>query len=210
MSPIHPSCSIKANSVIWPQLSAGVDMNIATRFWGVFAVLAVAGAMPAWAGSQLIIPPQTAFAMRVIAAHNQLRAPMSVQLATWDPGLAQAAGAYAMQLVRKGGLAHSRPASRPEQGENLWMGTRGAFSVERMVADWGSERRMFRPGQFPLVSATGRWEDVGHYTQIIWPSSTRIGCAVRSSATNDFLVCRYGEGGNVFGQRVGLPALASR
>jgi hypothetical protein len=83
------------------------------------------------------------------------------------------------------------------------MGTRGAFSVETMVNQWASERRMFRPGIFPSVSSTGNWEQVGHYTQIVWPTTTRVGCALASTARTDYLVCRYSPAGNVNGRSVG-------
>lgn len=168
-------------------------------------ILATAPALSAAsARSRLIISPQTAFAMRVVAAHNQLRAAAAVPPSFWDAQLAASADAYAAELARTGRFAHSAAESRQGHGENLWMGTVGAFSVDRMVADWGSEKQMFRAGQFPSVSTTGRWEDVGHYTQIIWPTSIRVGCAVRSSSSYDYLVCHYGENGNVFGQRVGM------
>lgn len=179
-----------------------------------FVLLALAAATiapsAADAGSRLIIAPRTAFAMRVVAAHNQLRAAAAVPPAIWDAGLAASADAYAAQMARTGRFDHDPHAGRLGQGENLWMGTRGAFAVERMVADWGSERRMFRPGLFPRVSTTGRWQDVGHYTQIIWPSSVRVGCALRSSASIDYFVCRYSQSGNVFGQQVGGLSRSSR
>lgn len=162
------------------------------------------------AGSRLIISPQTAFAMRVVAAHNLLRAAATVPPALWDAQLAASADEYAAELARTGRFAHSPADSRQGQGENLWMGTTNAYPVDRMVADWGSEERMFHAGQFPTVSTTGRWEDVGHYTQIIWPTSVRVGCALRSSAKDDYLVCRYSPSGNVFGRRVGMPETANR
>ena len=178
------------------------------------AAVAIAATVSVAAGantrSRLIIGPQAAFAMRVVAAHNQLRAGVSVHPVTWDAELAASADAYAAELARSGKFAHSHASSRHGQGENLWRGTRGAFSIERMVADWGSEKRMFRAGRFPQVSTTGRWEDVGHYTQIIWPTTLRVGCAARPSAQHEYLVCRYARGGNVFGQRVGTPVLAAR
>lgn len=187
------------------------------RMFGMAAAALIAiapGIAPALAAdrprSRLIIDPQTAFAMQIVATHNQLRNAESVAPALWDRQLAATADAYAAELARTGRFAHSSRDSRSGQGENLWMGTRGAFSFERMVSDWGSEKHMFRPGRFPDVSTTGRWEDVGHYTQIIWPASTRVGCAVRSSAQYDYLVCHYGETGNVIGQNVGLTGLASR
>lgn len=175
------------------------------------AMAAIAPALgKADARSRLIIDPQTAFAMQIVAAHNRLRSAQAVRPTYWDHALAASADAYAAQLARTGRFAHSPQGGRPGQGENLWMGTRGAFSFDRMVADWGSEKRLFRAGQFPGVSTTGRWQDVGHYTQIIWPTSVRVGCAMRSSAARDYLVCRYGQSGNVFGERVGVISFASR
>lgn len=180
----------------------------------LFSAAAMAAIVPVTSGasarSRLIISPQTAFAMRAVAGHNLLRAAVAVQPALWDAQLAASADAYAASLALTDRFAHSPAESRPGLGENLWMGTQGAFSVDRMVADWGSEQRMFRAGQFPSVSTTGRWEDVGHYTQIIWPTSVRVGCALRSSAKFDYLVCHYGQGGNVFGQKVGMVESASR
>jgi hypothetical protein len=174
------------------------------------AVLAAVTPGAAAAASRLIVAPSTAFAMRTVAAHNQLRAGVAAQPAVWDARLAASADAYAAQMARSGRFAHAPAGSRPGQGENLWMGTRGAFSVETMIGSWGSERSMFRPGQFPNVSTTGRWSDVGHYTQIIWPTSVRVGCALRSSASTDYFVCRYGQSGNVFGHYVGNMRYARR
>ena len=49
---------------------------------------------------------------------------------------------------------------------------------------------------FPDNSRTGEWRDVAHYTQIVWPATTQVGCALASSATTDYLVCRYAPAGN--------------
>lgn len=160
---------------------------------------AAAASTAACAASTMTISPATIFGMRVVAIHNQVRIAEGVGPVTWDRSLAAAADGYAQQLATGGSWGHSPNALRDGQGENLWMGTRGAFSVDQMVWAWASERSMFRRGAFPAVSRTGRWEDVGHYTQMIWPRSTRVGCAIRSSSRNDYLVCRYSPGGNVMG-----------
>ena len=153
-------------------------------------------------GSNLYIPQRSAFAMRVVVLHNQVRSGASVRPVIWDYGLAAAADNYARQLAATGRWGHSPSFARPGQGENLWMGTRGAFALEQMIGSWSLERRFFRGGSFPSVSRTGSWHDVGHYTQMIWPGSTRIGCALRSSSRNDYLVCRYSPAGNVIGARL--------
>ena len=163
-------------------------------FWAA-AVSVPVGAAP----SILTIPPATATAMRIVAFHNQVRAAWGIGPIYWDRGLAAAADSYASELARTGRWQHSAPRSRPGQGENLWMGTRGAFTVDQMVGSWAAEGQAFRPGRFPNVSRTGDWEEVGHFTQMIWPGSIRVGCAVRASARYDYFVCRYSPAGNIMG-----------
>jgi hypothetical protein len=168
------------------------------RGW-VVAVSGVFASAAAAAPSVLTIPPQTAFAMRIVWLHNQVRAAAGVAPISWDARLAAGADRYAAELAQTRRWGHSPPATRPGQGENLWMGTRGAFSIDAMIGAWAGEGRMFRPGIFPNVSRTGNWGDVGHYTQMVWRGTTRVGCAVRSSAREDYLVCRYAPAGNVMG-----------
>lgn len=81
------------------------------------------------------------------------------------------------------------------------MGTRTAFTYDEMVGGWIDEQRFFRRGIFPQdSSSTGRWQDVAHYTQLIWPTSTRIGCAIAANDKDEFLVCRYFPAGNIAGR----------
>ena len=70
-----------------------------------------------------------------------------------------------------------------------------------MVGAWVREKQFFRPGVFPNNSTTGRVEDVGHYTQLVWRATTEVGCAQASSEREDILVCRYAEAGNYRGER---------
>lgn len=164
----------------------------------------------AWAScSAAAAPPPLAtfaaqFPARILANHNAERARAGAAPLAWDNQLGTGAAAYAQQLAIAGRFAHSDRSNRPGIGENLWMGTHGAFSVDAMVAAWASEKDFFMPGIFPEVSRSGDWEDVGHYTQMIWPTTRRIGCAIASTPRIDYLVCRYAGAGNVTGQRVGM------
>jgi hypothetical protein len=83
------------------------------------------------------------------------------------------------------------------------MGTAGYYSAEDMIGGFVAERGKFKPGKFPAVSRTGKWEDVGHYSQLIWRDTKEVGCAVARNRENDFLVCRYWPGGNWVGVEVG-------
>lgn len=101
-----------------------------------------------------------------------------------------------------GRLVHSSRLQRPDQGENLWMGTRGSYRAGTMTGAWAGERSNFRRGTFPNVSRTGDWSHVGHYTQMVWPTTTRLGCGLASSPQWDVLVCRYSPPGNRDGDRM--------
>jgi len=168
----------------------------------VLLLLAAAAASSPAAGQSFA----ASFPTRILAAHNSERARAGVVLLSWDNELGTAAAAYARQMAMTGRFAHSDRAARPGTGENLWMGTHGAFSVEAMVGAWASEKRFFFPGTFPSVSRTGNWADVGHYTQMIWPTTTRVGCALASTPRVDYLVCRYAYKGNIDGRSVGFAA----
>jgi hypothetical protein len=139
---------------------------------------------------------------RLLAIHNRERAATGARPLVWDVGLAAAAASYGPALERLGKLAHSPPATRWGQGENLWMGTRDAYELDEMAGSWAEEKGLFRPGFFPAVSTSGNWSDVAHYTQMIWKGTTRVGCAVHKARQWDFLICRYSPPGNVVGQRV--------
>jgi cysteine-rich secretory family protein len=139
---------------------------------------------------------------RLLAIHDRERSAVGAPSLLWDAGLAAAAAGYGLELARLGKLAHSAPQTRPGQGENLWMGTRGAYSLEEMAGGWAGEKTLFRAGSFPDISRSGNWRDVAHYTQMIWKGTRRIGCALHKSRDWDFLICRYSPPGNVVGQRV--------
>ena len=173
--------------------------------------LALALALPAAAATPTGLPPMLysrgpasaqALAGEVLSIHNVERRRAGVPALAWDPALAAGAQAYANELARLNLLRHSPRSMRRGMGENLWMGTRDYFRPATMVGAWASERSMFRAAHFPAVSTTGNWADVGHYTQIIWRGTQRVGCAIGKSARSDVLVCRYWPAGNVDGQRV--------
>jgi cysteine-rich secretory family protein len=161
--------------------------------------------VPLIAASAAAAQPQSfasQFPARVLAAHNAQRAALGLPPLVWDNAIGTGAAAYAAQMASTGLFQHSDRSTRPGIGENLWYGTHGAYSVEAMVGGWASERHDFAAGVFPNVSRTGNWMDVAHYTQMIWPTTQRVGCALAATPRTDYLVCRYSPKGNIDGRRV--------
>jgi hypothetical protein len=135
----------------------------------------------------------------MLEGHNAARAALGQPALVWDDGLARDAKRYAQVLARTGNFRHAIQPKRDPQGENLWTGTRGAYAYAEMIGHWVDERRMWKRGVTPDFATTGRWEDVAHYTQIVWRGTTRVGCALASNRSDDYLVCRYAPPGNVVG-----------
>lgn len=142
------------------------------------------------------------FDQRLLVAHNQERADMGIAPLAWNDSLAADARVWAKELAVTGRFEHSPDEpGKPIEGENLWAGTPRAFSPEAMVHLWAAEKSDYRPGTFPNNSRSGDVERVGHYTQMIWRASRQVGCATAVGANEEFLVCRYSEAGNVYGER---------
>jgi hypothetical protein len=153
---------------------------------------------------------QDPLAARLLSAHNQERLAVGHAPLQWDERLASDAAAYAAVLASIRRLIHSPRETRMGQSENLAMASHGSLTPEQLVDLWSREKRLMSGTLFPAVSRTGNWADVGHYTQMVWPTTTRVGCAIHPGAM-DVLVCRYSPKGNIDGKPVfAASTMASR
>ncbi len=163
--------------------------------------LMIAGSSSAIGAPAPVFAPHTpAFSARILESHNAERKRVGVPLLAWDAKLATDAASWASHIAASGKFEHAPINDRDPEGENLWIGTQGAYSPEEMVGAWIEERADFVAGIFPRVTRTTHWEDVGHYTQLIWRTTSRVGCALAHNLNNDILVCRYADPGNWIGE----------
>jgi hypothetical protein len=161
--------------------------------------IALGGLTPCLLGSSDLT---VQFEARVLAAHNRERSSVGTPALQWSGDLEKSARLWADHLSHTGRFEHAPVTSNQgnRQGENLWAGTRAAYSPEEMVDGWIAEKRLFKPGRFPANSRSPEFADVGHYTQLIWRKSTAVGCALSRGPKEDILVCRYAAAGNVIGE----------
>jgi pathogenesis-related protein 1 len=146
----------------------------------------------------------------VIAAHNKWRAEVGLtEPLRYSPALAQSAQAWADHLKQTNHcrMKHSKPDGR--YGENLYWASAVEWSDGRrdlqkvsstkVVDSWGSERADYdyhtnhcTPGKM-----------CGHYTQMVWRTTTVVGCAmaVCEDTQEQVWACQYQPAGNWLGQK---------
>lgn len=144
----------------------------------------------------------TSMSSELLDAQNRYRTEVGESPMVWSDTLASGSQAWANYLASINQLVHSGGS---DYGENLAAQCPyNYWSFTQLVDNtWGSEEQYFKCGTFPDVSTTGNWADVGHYTQMIWPSTQQCGCGYAVSSSNcGFLVCRYSPPGNFIGQYI--------
>ena len=117
----------------------------------------------------------------------------------WDESLAKSAQAHSDQCV----FEHSGVG-----GENLYAHTGTYGSMTAGIDRWANEYSSYDYNLNQSIDA----QPVGHYTQIVWHSSLRVGCAktqcspiMRSDGSplwsGALYTCQYQSPGNWFGQK---------
>ena len=132
-------------------------------------------------------------ARAILDAHNQARAQVGVKPLVWSTELAAIASIYAKKLASSGRFEHS---GRRGYGENLFMGTAGAYGPVDGVRAWVDESR-----DYDYSANHGHGKTVGHYTQVVWSGTTAVGCGQAVGHGSMWMVCNYYPAGNIVGQR---------
>jgi hypothetical protein len=168
-------------------------------------MLPVAGLLVALAACD----PEGASLAGVTKAHDRVRAAATPRPEPPLPGLCYSAALAAAAEVwaARCRFTHDPALSRLRHGQNLHAqtGDGAATAARDAVAAWAKEA-----GHYDPRANRCRREPCGHYTQIVWRGTTRLGCAVRVCTSNSpfagsptwtLLVCNYAPAGNVVGQR---------
>jgi pathogenesis-related protein 1 len=145
----------------------------------------------------------------MITAHNRWRSTVGAPPLTYSPELAASAQKWADHLKQSNQckMQHSKPDAK--YGENLywasaieWSDGRRELqtvSPKQVVDDWGNERADYN---YKNNSCT-KGKMCGHYTQVIWKSTTTVGCAVAicEDSSAQVWVCQYQPPGNWVGEK---------
>lgn len=129
-------------------------------------------------------------------AHNVVREGVGIGPLTWDPVLAEFAAEHIAFLdsERSCNLIHSID---PPYGENLFW---ASFPVDSgiVVQSWADEVLDY---DYP-TNRCNPGKACGHYTQIVWEDTERVGCAkiVCGGGRGEIWSCNYDPPGNWVGE----------
>jgi pathogenesis-related protein 1 len=132
--------------------------------------------------------------------HNQARKDVKTPPLEWSVELAKYAQAWADNLAKNNCAFEHRPHSgafKQIHGENIFWGSASSYTALNATENWYSEIKDFKPG--PLKSEG--FSKVGHYTQMVWKTTTHVGIGQAVCKGGEILiVANYSPAGNYMGQ----------
>ncbi|VDL79275.1 unnamed protein product [Nippostrongylus brasiliensis] len=115
----------------------------------------------------------------------------------------------AMRHAKKCKFQHSKKNERPGLGENIYQvqGMKKSFEESANASSQAWFDEIKDPGMpkdnVLTLAVFNRPKQIGHYTQMVWQKSFRLGCAVVDCGnTRYFTVCQYGPAGNFIGKKL--------
>ena len=152
--------------------------------------------------------PPTQEAQAWLDAHNAVRRapqpppPSPLSPLTWSAAAAGVAQAWAA------GCVYQHNAGRGDRGENIAASAPpGSWQLNDVVTAWAGEVADYDYA----TNSCAAGKQCGHYTQLVWATTLRVGCAHQVCNSNspfgsgnpgwDFWVCDYEPPGNWVGQK---------
>ena len=166
-------------------------MNQSRKIFSFFAkatLIIVASLLSATAFSKTqppLVPGQDKMPEEVLRVHNKLRAKHHAPSLVWDKELQDFATKHARTCV----FLHSSPHV---YGENL---AAGYSTVSAAILAWYVEGAQYSYQNPKFEHSTG------HFTQLVWVASKKIGCGYvvcngKNGTPGNYLVCEYSPAGN--------------
>jgi pathogenesis-related protein 1 len=126
--------------------------------------------------------------------NNHIRSKVGVAPLEWSPQLAATAQQWAEHLAKIDVMMHSGSNGL---GENLFVGYGKEYTPNDAVAAWYSEKKQYTYRKFRSGGP-----DVGHYTQLVWRNTKKVGMGIAKSRDGKiFIVANYFPAGNWLGQK---------
>ncbi len=151
------------------------------------------------------------------ASQNAVRDGLGLPALTWDDDLAVQAQDWADHLATTscGTISHREPNSYGENIAAFGSSQNPVSDQAQAVEGWAAEVSCWTFGEFMSGQPGSDSCDMactdamnssgcGHYTQLVWRDTQRVGCGVATCSNGaydvDVWVCNYDPQGNIIGQ----------
>lgn len=125
-----------------------------------------------------------------LKVHNNERALFGLQPLEWSSDLAKTASSWVKIIHDKNVMQHSKSS----YGENIFWGSNKDFNMVDAANAWLSEK--------PLLKSNYYESPAGHYTQMIWRNTQKVGAAIYKGKNGTYVVANYYPAGNVIGEPI--------
>jgi len=144
---------------------------------------------------------KSADANKMLGHHNKIRRDVGVAALTWDKSIAAYAQEWADYLANSNNcnLMHRSEENREEKvfGENIyWCSADNGSSPFAASQSWYEEIKHYTYGRLN----ENNWRGVGHYTQMVWKTTTSMGAGMATCPSGGVVVvANYNPPGNYMG-----------
>jgi uncharacterized protein YkwD len=135
-------------------------------------------------------PPKGGIKQEIIDVHDTFRDKHGAPHLVWDKEAGKAAQEWAEALLRANTLKHG---NHDGMGQNLFSSHGASVTAQQVVQFWYDEIKQYNYNSPMFTPGTG------HFTQVVWASTTGIGVGVASEDRKTYVVCNYVPPGNVTG-----------
>ncbi|KAI8552410.1 hypothetical protein RHMOL_Rhmol06G0264600 [Rhododendron molle] len=128
-----------------------------------------------------------------LQGHNTVRASHNLPPLSWSIEMVYYAKWWAKQRRTDCALEHSTL----DYGENLFWGQGREWTATQAVAAWAAEEAYYDYATNTCMPD----RDCTHYTQMVWRTTTSVGCAkIKCLNGYTYVVCEYDPHGNIIGE----------
>lgn len=161
------------------------------KVWTLAFCIALSLNLVAQTGSKYTVEE----AAEMVKQHNYHRAAVGVQAVKWSNEVAAHAQEWANHLANSSCSLNHRKKNK--YGENLFWGYGQDYSPSYVSDYWAREKKDWHGGKITMQN----FSKAGHYTQMIWYSTTEIGCGQAVCSDGSLIVvCNYNPPGNMIGR----------
>jgi pathogenesis-related protein 1 len=154
--------------------------------------------VPVKTGSKISQPD----AQEALDFHNKVRKDVGTAPLAWSAELATYAQDWADHLVKneKCKMKHRPQEGKWKQihGENIFWGSSDSYKALSASEDWYSEIKDYKHE----VLNNSNWYAAGHYTQMIWRNTTKVGIGQATCPSGAIIIVgNYDPPGNYLGEK---------